>query len=304
MSLLALLAAQASIDPPEPEADLPVPRPTSAPYNAPEPCVIPTPEGTGSTVHPSAIDMGTRWNGYRYWMANTPYPGEDPDTENPCVWGSNDAQTWEVPPGGSNPIYPTPESGHWADTDLLYDPDGDRLVMVFNNGGGKVYVVTSDDGITWPADHGTPVLTSADAGHLLLSPSLVRVDQFLWRMYFSVNGLAYFEAPSPDGPWGNFTQCTGATGWHSHVILDPEAGEYRAITTGLTTYRSSNGIVWSMSTPAVLSAQGWEDPGSLYYRACIRPYGEDEYHLWYSKRSTATGNYHTAYTRVPKSFWT
>jgi hypothetical protein len=47
--------------------------------NASKPVSTPTYEGSGEAVHPSVIDFKTEynlseWNGFRYWMACTPYP--------------------------------------------------------------------------------------------------------------------------------------------------------------------------------------------------------------------------------------
>lgn len=305
VNLLPLLAAGVTpaAQPPA-ETDLPVAVPSVAPYNAVAPSVIPTPDGSGSTIHPSAVDMGQRWNGYRYWMANTPYPGQDEKEENPCIWGSNDANTWEVPQGAVNPLYPAPagEGSHWADTDLLYDPDQKCLVLVFNDGGGTCYVVTSPDGVQWPALASAVTIPQSviPGSPLLLSPSLVRIDAYLWRMYFAVGGGAFIEAPSPLGPWGNPTTCTGLSGWHHHVILDRDAGEYRAISSGGTAYRSANGIAWQTLGGVLPNRPGWEAGGTLY-RACMRPYNADSYHVWYGVMIDPDP--FTGYTRIPKSLW-
>ena len=313
MSLLAILAAVAAQDPtppPPPEMDPPVARPTEAPHNASAPCVIPTPDSTGSTIHPSAIDMGAQWNGYRYWMANTPYAGQDAELENPCIWASHDADTWVIPPGGTNPLYPSPpSSGYWADTDLLYDPDGDQLVLVFNDGGNICYIVTSDDGITWPslASAVTIPRSAFPASPLMLSPSLVRVDAYLWRMYFAAGGGAILlEAPTPLGPWGSLRTCTGLSGWHQHVILDSDASEFKAISSGGNAFRSPDGVSWQSLGSSLPSRPGWEADGTLY-RACMRPYDALTYHVWYSIMPGAAtpdpDNPFVGYTRIPRSAW-
>ena len=40
---------------------------------------LPTPDGSGQMVHPDVIDFGSNnaWNGWRYWMAITPYTNTD-----------------------------------------------------------------------------------------------------------------------------------------------------------------------------------------------------------------------------------
>ncbi len=80
-----------------------------------QPCVIPTPDGSNECTHPSVIDsslvLGEPWCGYRYWMAFTPYPGNDPRRfrlENPCIVSSHDLRTWSVPDGVRLPLVGPP----------------------------------------------------------------------------------------------------------------------------------------------------------------------------------------------------
>ena len=79
------------------------------------PLQIETPDGTNQPYHPSVLFISQKWNGYRYWMAETPYPlGNNGDWnglkpyrarwENPCIHVSNDGINWQTPPKGSNPI--------------------------------------------------------------------------------------------------------------------------------------------------------------------------------------------------------
>lgn len=42
-------------------------------------------DGENQPTHPSVVDMGQEWNGFRYWMAYSPYPYADGAEENPCV---------------------------------------------------------------------------------------------------------------------------------------------------------------------------------------------------------------------------
>lgn len=308
MTLLALLAAgDAWTGPglPAPEQDPPAAVATVAPYNAPAPCVIPTPDSTGSTIHPTVVDMGARWNGWRYWLADTPYAGSNDALENPCIWVSHDCQTWQVPPGGSNPIYPTPPIGHWADTDLIWDPERALLVMTFNEGGGTLYQATSSDGVTWPllADAGVHPKEALfpDVG-LMLAPSLVRVDAFLWRLYVSTGYMV--EGPTSTGPWGPPVPTPGLAGWHQHVIYDDH--RFYAISSGGGAYTSPDGKTW-VSRGSVLPARlGWEAGGTIY-RSSMRRYDATTFHVFYSVTpgtgSADPNNPYVGYTRIPRSMW-
>ncbi len=61
-------------------------------------------DGKNQPTHPSVIDMGEEWNGFRYWMAYSPYPNADGGEENPCIGASNDMLHWKTPNGLYNPI--------------------------------------------------------------------------------------------------------------------------------------------------------------------------------------------------------
>jgi hypothetical protein len=65
--------------------------------------IVPTFDGTQNIAHPSMEYIDTSWNGYKYWLAFTPYPAEN--RENPSIAYSNDGITWDTT-GLSNPVVP------------------------------------------------------------------------------------------------------------------------------------------------------------------------------------------------------
>ena len=120
-------------------------------------CSIPSVEGYSAYVHPKVLDTGTPgWNGYRYWMSNTNYPGTNDEVENPAIFVSSDGTTWAS--AGVNPVIPKPadwQAGRVYNNDshiLLYDgvmylywrvyhlntPPRERLMCAH-----------SSDGLTW-----------------------------------------------------------------------------------------------------------------------------------------------------------
>lgn len=290
--------------------------PGVAPFNAPRSAITPTPDGTGSMIHPGVVDIGEPWNGYRFWMANTPYYANNDALENPCVLASRDGYRWFVPAGLENPIYPQPSGDYNSDTDLTYDPVNDRLILVYRTGDDKTLIAASDDGVTWP---GTATLAfdangggfSTTAHQNALSPSLVRLGASDWRIYSVWNGggsgFVYRTATDPLGTWSAPVQCTisGVDLWHAHVIYDTE---YRALINtqaqGLVAASSSDGAVWSVGGSVLTLGAGggaaWESGG--FYRSVIRPHPNGtHYHLWYT--SNTTDWWRTAYTLVPRSLW-
>ena len=60
-------------------------------------------------THPSIKWFENGWNGYKYWMAVTPYPNGSAFYENPCIIASNDLVSWVEPTPGVNPLDAVPE---------------------------------------------------------------------------------------------------------------------------------------------------------------------------------------------------
>lgn len=141
---------------------------------------IPSPYSPASVLHPSVVYFADGWNGYRYWMAYTPYPNSNSEYENPCVAASNDRKTWTA--RGSQPLVESPAGvgTYNSDTELYFDRAGNRMVLLYRETGipnttvTKLYVMTSTDGVTWT----TPVIiyTSSGSGTAastdLASPSI------------------------------------------------------------------------------------------------------------------------------------
>ena len=118
----------------------------------PQLLTIPTPDGSGQVVHPAVVFTSSKFGGYYYWMAFTPYPNSNAALENPCIVASNDGLTWVVPAGVTNPLAPTPEGERYnADTQLIYDGVNGKLYVWSQYGGGetKSFRVETSNGTTW-----------------------------------------------------------------------------------------------------------------------------------------------------------
>jgi len=65
---------------------------------------IPSYEGSGEVTHPKVLYFENGYNGYKYWMVNTPYPKNDAYYENPSIVVSNNGIDWIQPKGIKNPV--------------------------------------------------------------------------------------------------------------------------------------------------------------------------------------------------------
>ncbi|RLC35813.1 hypothetical protein DRH29_05725, partial [candidate division Kazan bacterium] len=289
--------------------------------NASDYLTTPTYDGSGQAVHPDVYYNPSKWpdpNGYRFWMAMTPYPNGDDTYENPSILVSDDGQTWEVPSGLTNPIEPAPSTGHNADPDILEGADGKLWVFFMWTDGTtyKVYVKSSSDGINWSDK--TEILTSTTES--FISPAVVFEDGLYTMWYIdhlaSPNVLKKRTASSPTGPWSSPTTCTvsgvpsGRDLWHLDVVR--VQAEYHAFvvltdsdTTGANTElhfaTSRDGTNWTLNSTPLLAAGtsgSWDD--NLIYRACgllFNAGNESRYALWYSA-SNSSGTWHIGYTEV------
>ena len=192
---------------------------------------IPTHDGSGQATHPSILFFDSGWNGYRYWMAMTPYPHARDSEEDPNIIASNDGVTWSVPEGLSNPLDDEPggRAGYNSDTNLAF-ADGTMFLTwrrVRNRQTVEFLMRTSTDGVHW-----TDTTLIATPKRNTLSQSLVRMNG-KWRMYAiqtspGENELVYWETddlfPAPSS-WGQKVNCSTNTlgpdyePWHVDVQL-------------------------------------------------------------------------------------
>lgn len=204
---------------------------------------LPTPYGPGSAAnltaectHPGTIYEKNGWQGYRYWMAYTPYPGADSAYENPCIRASNDGESFELPAGAPNPLFPKPVSvgGYNSDTHLFLMPDRSKLILIWRARGVAIggsnynvlYVSESTDGRSWT----TPVnIWQGAVGSSDMAAPSIWYDGVNWNIVahnLDVGGfpMRYMQSPTLYSGWPatpnalTITHPTGGTWWHSFWV--------------------------------------------------------------------------------------
>ena len=242
-------------------------------------------DGGNQPTHPSVIDMGEEWNGFRYWMAYSPYPNANGAEENPCVCVSNDVIHWVTPDGLYNPIAFNEETAcdELKDPHIVYNSDLDRLEVWYlgrldstikNGGTLMLFRKVSSDGIHWSEYE---VIRTLDG---YLSPSIAYSGRKyqLWAIQASTSdscgALVYSE--SIDGKdWLPFVNCTfdGAPElqkvWHGAVSRDnlyrfvfvEDSGKSKEI---LYT-ESADGTTWQEPRTIIQKKNFW----AAFYRPCI-----------------------------------
>lgn len=308
--------------------------PTAAPWHRATPCDIPTYDGYNQTLHPSVVDFGGKWNGYRWWMMHTPYPvgtglsDGAPDThENPSLAASNDCVTWT--PIGTQPLVPrpNPDTGHFnSDNELVWNPDDARLELWYrsNYPAENLWHMHSPDTLAWSSR----VSQSAPPGPTkigLFAPCVVRYSATEWRMwdrYDTDTGNQGFLrrsiATSPEGPWSTPVNCTSLAGgptmgslnvWHAGITRNATTDTLYAAAhcyNGNNIYgavSTDGGLAWKWSNSPILSAAPgtWTEQG-LYRPSLVLHENGTHVRVWYSGRSASLG-WRTGYAELPLTLW-
>ena len=314
---------------PHPEHDplpdtVPYAVPTSAPFNVPVPAVTPTYDGTGHGFHPSVWDsgVGKGWNGFRYWMAMTPFHGGNEDLENPCILVSHDGFAWEEPPGVTNPLArrgAAPGFDYNSDTELVFVPEEGptgTLYCFWRPANGFVapideawYYATSTDGVAWSAQQCAGAWFGVDPSYA--SPSFVRRASTDWRAFTNAGMLV---AAHPTGPWSQLKPyrhigLSGRSWWHHDVEL--VGGRFWAIVNNgsadVWPAVSRDGLHWvhGASIFAKPSPNAW-DAGGYYRPAFLTHPDGTKMNVWYSgyNLDDPSLDRRIGFTQIPHSQWT
>lgn len=199
---------------------------------------IPAVGGIDAPLHPKVLDTGSPgWNGYRYWMAFTPYPTSNDDTkENPSMCCSNDGDTWVAL--ATNPIEPAPSGTsslyYNSDTHLILKDNTLHLIWrLYDNRAGlfieRLLYKTSTDGVTWSASQLMNLETSTPSqASVLLSPAVEYHNGEFWCWTFNRIESPIFcelrKSTSLSGPWSDPVRCTLLLAdslrepWHLDVV--------------------------------------------------------------------------------------
>lgn len=234
-------------------------------------CVIPNAEGVNAPIHPKVLDFGVAWNGYRYWMAFTPYPNAANNDllENPCIVASNDGDTWVAP--APNPIVPAPVN---ATEDAIYNHD---THLVFKDGVLYLFWLwidksgvrhkradykTTADGVNWSDTQNIYEVISNTEDSYSASSCFEYFDGkwWLWEIsnYATPFRLLFKTAPSLAGPWSERTLCSlslpdNKSIWHMDIIRIPNGWALLGCDSVANFRRtwlavSKDGLTWTVAT--------------------------------------------------------
>lgn len=275
--------------------------------NAVAPQVTPTYDHSGNAVEPTLEYFPGSWNGYKYWLAISPYPRSNALLENPSILVSQDGNNWSVPPGLVDPIALPSVNGHLGDGTIYFDnPSNELWTYYLEQIGteGELFRKESADGIHWtPAEH----LLNAPA-YAFLSPTVQRLgnEYMMWSVNSGTVGCTASSTSvelrtSPDGIHWSGPQVTGLVQpnyriWHINVKWIPEAHQFLAlysafqktcVNDSLFLALSPDGMHWrTSSTPLLVPNPGHWDGTAIYRATGFLDPRTRSFRVWYSAEGT------------------
>lgn len=163
-------------------------------------------------THPSVVSFEKKWNGYKYWMAFTPYKQGNSYYENPHIVASNNMINWIKPKGLKNPldaIYDKSGKNYNSDTHLVYNQKTKKMEIIWRSVFDKkvvFYYKNSSDGVKWSKKKQIMSFTRSKTD--LYSPALIFEDG-KYRLW-SISTKYKVE----------YRESTNLTNWSSPRILN------------------------------------------------------------------------------------
>lgn len=262
--------------------------------------------GDNQAYHPKVLNFKEKWNGYKYWIAYSPYPYANSKYENPHIRVSNDLINWEELSPNINPLdeVKNTENGirYNSDPHLVYNSDTNELECWWRYVDSKEYIIKiyrrkTKDGINWTLKE--EIFTSKRDKVDWISPAIIYEDGIykIWYVYntkvnyIESEDLKEFTEPRVI----NIDYEDGVKTWHIDVIHTKKG--YEMITVAFSDWRhrsvmnlyytySLDNIKYENAKVILKPTTGtnyWDNSG-LYRSSMI--YENDKYYVFYSGQGT------------------
>lgn len=265
--------------------------------------ILETNIGNNQGFHPKVISFPNLWNGYKYWIAYTPYPNANCEKENPTINASNDLINWKNPKDCHNPldIPKNPGINHYnSDTHLLYNQETKKLEIFWRyvnieNNNVIIYKKTSKNGIKWSKK----LIFLISKNRLekdYMSPSIIYENKIYKIWYINKNKIYYIEKNGKilsNPRMLNIYYKSKYNAWHFDLIYNKDKKLYELISCiyiNEKNYRkmplyytsSKDNIIWDK--PFIImkpsnKEKKWDSEG--LYRSSLL-YEKGNYYLFYS----------------------
>jgi len=207
--------------------------------------------------HPKVIYFSKCFNGYKYWMAYTPYPKANQTKENPCIIVSNDLIHWKTPQGINNPLdipIISNDSSYNSDTHLLFNEDTQKLEIFWryvNLLENKViiYRKTSQNGIIWSEKEIFLISTNRKKCDYI-SPAIIYEKGIYKIWYISRKKIYYMEKRNNEFTLAKILKINyrgNYHSWHLDIIYNKKKKLYELIACAYIKKRKAMPLFYSSS---------------------------------------------------------
>lgn len=259
--------------------------------------------GKNQPTHPKVLYFAKGWNGHKYWMTYTPYPGNNSKEENPCITYSDDGITWSEE-GLSNPIATAPSGGYNSDAHIVV-VDGTMECWWREVVSNEEIIVRkkSTDGVTWGEREElfrTGTTTAADC----VSPSVI-YDEGKYKIWvvYQRKCLKYYE--SEDGANWKYVRDISINPdgsaykvWHFDIIKTSAGYEFVGCYQYNGEFDRNNFIYYAVSSdnitysyPVRVLTNGYDGSFDMLelYRPCLVKLNDGTDHVYYNLYYGAQG---------------
>lgn len=256
--------------------------------------------GDNEAYHPKVLTFENAWNGYKYWMAYTPYPQGDDSKENPHIAVSNDLITWETLDNLDTPTKTRKGLKYNSDSHILYNSDLDRLECYWRyvddtKNESIIYRRTTKDGVNWTKRE-VALLNKPRSKVDCISPAIL-YESGQYKMWYVDQKNTVKYRTSEDGlNWSDATKISldyeeEVKSWHLDVIHTEKGYEMLVVAyekwelrndMNLYYTTSQDGINWETAKVIMRPTVGtdnWDNKG--IYR-CSFIYQDGVYYIYYS----------------------
>lgn len=243
--------------------------------------ILPIYDGQGQSIHPSVLNLGGAWQGYQYYLGDTPYTFANVATERVSLFASNDGVNWVVPTNFPNPI----KANSNADPDIFYE--GGTMYMVYLGSKSQFLMSKTTDGIAWSAE---VEVKAAGTDTLAVSPAMTKIgsDYYIYyndQVAGNNNVIRRRSCATPDGTYGASEACvfgTAPTYWWHIDIFQYNAKFYLMASSANAIYIgvSDDGVNFT-NVEVLLSPTWWGYELGQFYRPSGMWIGSDFY-VYYS----------------------
>ena len=257
----------------------------------------PYPGALNQPYHPCVLYFDTAWNGYKYWMSESPFPkGANPYRdryENPCIHCSNDGINWTTPIGLVNPIDDLIASeiankDYMSDPHIVYRDDLDRIEcwyrITYATDSNHTYILRkySTDGVHWSEREIIYDCIDNGTNEMIRSQAVIWEDNKYKFLYTDRSEKVKYGEWDGSSNW-TFNACTISDNksiWHLDFGKNPTDNSYYMIAyskkdSDVKYYRSDDKINWTYVKTLLTTGNDSTFWNSTLYRSCATYNGKE-----------------------------